>query len=333
MLNEGLGARGRRFGYVFVSATLLLTVVLVVYSWTSPALSSTSSDSFLHAPEIVVFQPVAEVVKWPIWEGTDLERLAPRITGPRGSKPRVRALLTIPIGKKSVDIVNGTIYSFLNSGAGRVMLFAYDSFDWSSQKWYNDERVILVRHLKQMKWWFIKRFVTPLTVEPYDYLWFSDDDASFSWNPHEFMDLLDAHQVELAQPSHFTHQPCAPSGWPIAHHRSTQNGGGINGRWTNFVECGPLAIVKKTLWKQCLWNFLQDDLTSGYGLDELWHDACKAKSAIIDKYPMCHNSTKAASSASTRIYDPVLEWPEYGKRFPHLKKSPNDPLKNFIGTF
>ena len=266
-------------------------------------------------------------------KGTDLERISPRITGPRTTSPHQRGLLTIPIGKKSVAIVNGTIYNFLNSGAGRVLLFAYDKFDWSGQTWYSDERVILVRHLKQMKWWFIKRFVTPLTVEAYDYLWLSDDDASFAWNPNEFMDILDQFKVELAQPSHLLSAPCVGSSWAITHHRIPAKGGGEHGRWTNFVECGPLVVIHKNAWKRCLWNFLQDDLTSGYGLDEMWYDACKPKTAVIDKLSMCHNSTKTARSNSIDVYDPGKEWPEYQRRFPTVKKAPNNPPANLLGRF
>lgn len=319
-------------------ATILLTVLLVafslsVYLWPGPLSEIAFPNHFspVSETEVPVSPPVFENA--PILVATDLERISPRITGPRVQKPHLRALLTIPIGKKSVDIINGTIYSFLNSGAGRVMLFAYDSFDWSTQSWYDDERIIFVRHLKQMKWWFIKRFVTPVTVEAYDYLWFSDDDAAFDWNPNDFMDILDQFKVEMAQPSHIVEKPCSKSSWAITHKRSVKNGGGVHGRWTNFVECGPLAIIEKNVWKRCMWNFLQEDLTSGVGLDEMWYDACKPKTAVIDKYSMCHKSTRAASSTSKSFYDPGIEWPEYKRRFPNVNKSPNDPNKNFIGTF
>ena len=320
---------------VFASLLALLTVFLIasLFDHASNPPATDAPDSFSRVLDSGLGARAIEAEYLSSWKGTDLERISPRITGPRTQIPHQRALLTIPIGKKSVDIVNGTIYSFLDGGAGRVMLFAYDSFDWSSQTWYWDERIILVRHLKQMKWWFIKRFVTPITVEAYDYLWFSDDDAAFSWNPNDFMDILDKFKVELAQPSHLLQPPCSGSSWAITHSKSVAQGGGEHGRWTNFVECGPLVIVERKAWQRCLWNFLQDDLTSGYGLDEMWFDACKPRAAVIDKYPMCHKSTQTARSNSKDLYDPWAEWPEYKRRHPHVSTAPNLPTKNLLGRF
>lgn len=331
---ESLDESSVRCWTFFVLTLLLLFAGAYLYFQHSSSSVFTFPSSFDLLPEPSVASPLFLTVNSSALRGTDLERISPRITGPRTETPHRRGLLTIPIGKKSVDIVNGTIYNFLNSGAGRVLLFAYDKFDWSTQSWYNDERVILIRHLKQMKWWFIKRFVTPLTVEAYDYLWLSDDDASFAWNPHEFMDILDKFKVELAQPSHLLTSPCVGSSWAITHRRRPGGeGGGEHGRWTNFVECGPLVIIHKNAWKRCLWNFLQDDLTSGYGLDEMWYDACKPRTAVIDKLSMCHNSTQTARSNSKDVYDPWLEWPEYQRRFPNVKKARNQPYSNLLGRF
>jgi hypothetical protein len=289
--------------------------------------STSSINSTTHSDESC--KPVREAQNVTMWKSTDLERLSPKMTGPRLKPPKQRSLLTIPIGGKSINVINETVWKFLDNGAGRVMLFAYDKYDWSSQSWYWDDRVILVRHLRQMKWWFIKRFVTPLTVEAYDYIWFADDDASFDWNPHTFMDILDRFQIELAQPSHKTQPPCSPSSWRVTHQVANNTG-----RWTNFIECGPLAIVSKNLWSRCLWNFIQDDLTSGYGLDEMWHHACNApKTAVIDALPMCHRSLRTARSSSTQLYDPHSEWSEYGRRFPNVKKSPNNQKANNLGVF
>ena len=317
-------------------ALWFVSIVVVMFVLQSPGPSSLigfpASFGDIPAPPPIAV-PVETHVSTPlapVWIGTDLERISPRITGPRTSKPHLRGLLTIPIGKKSASLVNDTIHNFLDTNSGRIMLFAYDSFDWSSQSWYSDERIILVRHLKQMKWWFVKRFVTPLTVEAYDYIWLSDDDAQFSWNPNEYMDLVDKFHVELSQPSHSGVSPCSPSPWAVTHQRSPQNGGGDNGRWVDFVECGPLLVVHRELWKRCLWNFVQDDLSSGWGLDEMWYHACnRPKTAVLDKLPMCHRAGRAASSSSIDVYDPARELPVYKQRFPHIEKA----AKTTLGTF
>jgi hypothetical protein len=57
------------------------------------------------------------------------------------------------------------------------MLLHYDMSDWSQFPWY--EHVISIRFPGQMKWWYVKRFVTPEMAESYDYIAVFDDDVGF----------------------------------------------------------------------------------------------------------------------------------------------------------
>lgn len=102
----------------------------------------------------------------------------------------------------------------------------------------------------------------------------------------------------------------------------------IVGRYTDFVECGPFAIVSSEAWSGCVWDVIQEDCASGWGLDLYWHSYCKYKmgidkSAIIDKYPQIHRSfrTAHASAASKPNYDPGAEANAYHQRFNFIKQT------------
>jgi hypothetical protein len=64
----------------------------------------------------------------------------------------------------------------------RFMLFHYDESDWSKFPWYN--KVISIRFPGQMKWWYVKRFVVPEVVAPYEYIGFWDEDVAYVYNPN-----------------------------------------------------------------------------------------------------------------------------------------------------
>jgi hypothetical protein len=47
------------------------------------------------------------------------------------------------------------------------------------------------------------------------------------------------------------------------------------GRWSEFVECGPVTFFSREMYGQCIYTFLREDLTSGWGLDLHWHKFCE----------------------------------------------------------
>jgi hypothetical protein len=73
------------------------------------------------------------------------------------------------------------------------------------------------------------------------------------------------------------------------------------GRWTDFVEIGPIFIAKASVWI-CLWTHLSEKVGLGYGLDTIWcrvlSQRCSRQSsvskicAILDAFIMHHDSTK-----------------------------------------
>jgi hypothetical protein len=87
-----------------------------------------------------------------------------------------RALIVIICGESGKTHVPALVEKF-GVLQYRFMLMHYDSSDWSGYPWYND--VISIRFPKQMKWWYVKRFVTPEMMDSYDYLGVFDEDVGF----------------------------------------------------------------------------------------------------------------------------------------------------------
>jgi hypothetical protein len=86
------------------------------------------------------------------------------------------ALIVIVCGEAGKDYVNKLITKF-GPTKYRFMVMLYDTSDWSQMAWLSD--VIIIRFPKQMKWWYIKRFVTPELVDSYEYVGIFDEDVGF----------------------------------------------------------------------------------------------------------------------------------------------------------
>lgn len=234
----------------------------------------------------------------------------------------MRSLVVMAVGDKGKSTASAFI-QHLGFANFDYMLFHYDSSDWSKVEWIDS--VISVRYPGHMKWWYIQRFVTPLEAHKYEFIWVVDDDAGVeSIPPLEFLGLLRRQNISMAQPAQR-----APGGWwsinKQQHHSRESH---RVGRWVNFVETGPLIVFRRDLYSQCVWPFIQEDLTSGYGLDSMLAQHCTqqlgaSRFAVIDRYPMDHFDLKTASSSKggkrKLLYDPMAEMRAYEQRFPHLQ--------------
>jgi hypothetical protein len=51
-----------------------------------------------------------------------------------------------------------------------------------------------------MKWWYIKRFVTPALVDAYEYVWFFDEDVVLNeLDPPGYLEFIKKHNIHLSQ--------------------------------------------------------------------------------------------------------------------------------------
>ncbi|KNE56853.1 hypothetical protein AMAG_02625 [Allomyces macrogynus ATCC 38327] len=127
----------------------------------------------------------------------------------RGSAPRdpplkrKMGLLAMTVGATTPAMVVRRVLNAFDSAAFDVMLFHTDdnyAHVWSKVPGY--ERWTAVHATGQSKWWFAKRFLTPMVVENYDFVLLWDDDAVLKgdWAPDHFVALLKSLDVHFAHP-------------------------------------------------------------------------------------------------------------------------------------
>jgi hypothetical protein len=194
----------------------------------------------------------------------------------------------------------------------------------------------------------MKRFVTPQIAETYEFIYAVDEDSDpTQLDVDGYNGIIRRHNISVSQPSlsvlstsknhEVTYQQFQYVFFVflascMRFSRSDQifrfsPDESIVGRWTDFVECGPFVVVTSLAWRSCVWDLIQEDLTSGWGLDILWHGYCKARAgidrfAVIDKFPQIHLSFRTASSdpaAGKPKYDPFIEMQTFFDRHPTIK--------------
>lgn len=184
-----------------------------------------------------------------------------------------------------------------------IMMFIYDDSEWTHFSWF--ERVVAIRVKKQMKWWYIKRFMVPDIVlgGDYDYVMIIDADVSFpseSIDPKVYMDTLREYDVWIGQPSHRGDSQ-------TTHKLLFQNDNENVGVWTNFVESGPALNFATKIWR-CVWEIIQTDLVTGFGYDLLWSPVCAPNNtAVIHSHAIRHDNEKIASMRPNWMSTSVAE--------------------------
>lgn len=202
------------------------------------------------------------------------------------------------------------------------MVMIHDNSTWSHHPAYN--KIIWINVKDQLRFWYIKRFLSPHTLRAYNYIWVVDDDARFYFNPRVYECIADKYRISLSSPSR---------GEGFIIHRITKiQPSYISriGRWTDFIEIGPLFIAKSSIWL-CLWKYLDERVGLGYGLDDIWcrllgercslHGSIYKTCAILDAF-VAHHDSKTVNTVSIGS----LEIPAYRKYMSYLSK------KNVFGT-
>lgn len=233
----------------------------------------------------------------------------------------MKSLVTIPVGLKGKDAVNNIIQK-LGFDKYTFMLFQYDKSDWTSSAPWAD-KVIRIQYPHQMKWWYLKRFVTPQALDNFEYLISLDDDVALdNIDMDKMIAIFRRHNIDLGQPAQ------TGSGFAYWHNQVQQHHAPEThrvGRWVDFVECGPFTVISRQMWQSCIWDMVQEDLTSGIGLDLVWGGHCNKQGfnryAVIDKYPVIHLDLKTAreKDGTGPRYNPDPEMWTYLNRFKDIK--------------
>jgi hypothetical protein len=142
----------------------------------------------------------------------------------------VYRLVTIPAGNAGKENVDKLVRKFGLENF-QFILFHYDMSDWSNVTWYKDVISIRFVHFAtfaavrdfsgslipsfcrvtgRMKWWYMKRFITPQMAEMYEYVFAIDEDSDpETIDIPAFMNILRTHKIHIAQPavtSGYSHQ-------------------------------------------------------------------------------------------------------------------------------
>lgn len=96
---------------------------------------------------------------------------------PRADQP-LPSLVAVFAGESGRALVRQTVSVFHAAGGFEVIIFAYDDADWSELP----DDVVVVRAHRQLKYWFVKRFMSPPVVADgaYEYVFLVDEDVDVS---------------------------------------------------------------------------------------------------------------------------------------------------------
>lgn len=81
----------------------------------------------------------------------------------------------------------------------------------------------------------------------------------------------------------------------------------VQGTWTNFVECGPVVVVRADDTWRCIWQLITPDFASGYGLDLVWAACAEGRTAVIHSWAVDHVDTRSASGIPNYLQRAVAE--------------------------
>ncbi|CAF1506473.1 unnamed protein product [Adineta ricciae] len=171
------------------------------------------------------------------------------------------------------------------------LIMIYDNSTWNSHPIYS--KAIWIRVENQKRFWFIKRFLSRHLIESYRFIWILDEDVQFDFHPLTYECVVNHYQILLSSPGRLL----GSISYLIT--RISPLYEDKIGRWTDFVETGPLIVFHSSA-LSCLWNFINEKVSSGYGLDLIWcqilsqicfkNISSKKICAILDSFSMNHLS-------------------------------------------
>lgn len=237
-----------------------------------------------------------------------------------GDSPCCRLVLAIPAARKHMERVDGWVSRY---GGQHVhwVLFHYDDSgpEWEARySWYRDPQVTTQYTWRgMMKFGFFKRWLTPAWIAAADptHVLLVDSDAGLDgFDLHRFVRLAAERGISLAQPAVRHEQPGERSS---DHPVSRVAAGAHLGRWTGFVEGGPLAVFTREAWL-CTWAHMHEGLVSGWGIDLKWCGVLRNKCglgwfddqanrwrvcAVLDRMPIRHLDERSAKRHQGAHYE------------------------------
>ncbi|KAL6646078.1 hypothetical protein ACP70R_017686 [Stipagrostis hirtigluma subsp. patula] len=186
-------------------------------------------------------------------------------------KPKYLVTFTVGISQK--ENINRAVRKFSDNFA--ILLFHYDGrvSEWDEFEW--SKRAIHISVRRQAKWWYVKRFLHPDIVAPYEYIFIWDEDLGVDhFNAEEYIKLVKKYRLEISQPGL---EPDKGLTWQMTKrrgdrqvHKDTEEREG----WCSDPHVPPCAafveimapVFSRDAWR-CVWHMIQNDLVHGWGLD------------------------------------------------------------------
>jgi len=191
------------------------------------------------------------------------------------------------------------------------IIFVHDNSSWHTHPGY--KHFIWIHVEGQHRLWYIKRFLLPMILKSYEFLWIIDDDARLNFIPLYYQCVVRNLNIPLSAPARLS--------GALSHGITKMNNNFNNqiGRWTDFVETGPVVILSSLAW-QCIYMYLDASTGTGWGLDLIWCNMIaqqclplserKKACAILDAFSVDHQSTGVNS-----ISDGATELPIYTQTY------------------
>ncbi|KAE8732333.1 T6D22.12 isoform 3 [Hibiscus syriacus] len=140
-------------------------------------------------------------------------RLPPRIVVPKSDlflhrlwglptldlKRKPKYLATFSVGIDQINNIDACVRKF--SEDFQILIFHYDgrTNEWDRFKW--SKRAIHVSVKQQTKWWYEKRFLHPVVVSAYEYIFIWDENLGVEhFNALRYIELVKKHGLEISQP-------------------------------------------------------------------------------------------------------------------------------------
>jgi hypothetical protein len=220
-----------------------------------------------------------------------------------------KVVVGITVGKPCIERVTELIRAW-GTVQFHYMLFHFDDSDWSNTPFYGSKAVTHIRE-NLLKMQFYKKYISPEEMDKHGWKFFFlvDCDTGFDeFDVQDYLSIVEAKQLLLSQPAVTYHDIRERSS---DHRICRQITGDHLGRWSWFVEGGPMAVFSREAWGYVL-DLMQDDLKSGWGLDRKWchyvHMRAGRKAddppscAIIDFSPVQHLDEKSAKKKLGTAY-------------------------------
>ena len=159
-------------------------------------------------------------------------------------------------------------------------------------------------------------------VQSYQYIWILDGDVRLNFNPLHYQCVVKSLKIPLSA--------AGRTNGALSHSITRLENGYKDriGRWTDFVELGPMAVATSAAW-QCILEYIDPSTGSGYGLDLIWckmigeqcfpqGDASKV-CAILDTFSVDHQSN-TINSGVDRLPE-LAVYKKYNKKWQSAKRT------------